>query len=133
MSANPHVSDDDLLIVGTAQLNSRGAFVRVNDRYCDLSGYNRDELLGGLTHIDLDHPDDRAEDAYNIDRWLRGEADYRVEKRCVRRDGKTIRVRASGVVIRDPEDSITGATVVVEDITRQKDTEQALLEQNPFA
>ncbi|MGY8674571.1 MAG: PAS domain-containing protein, partial [Verrucomicrobiia bacterium] len=44
------------------------------------------------------------------------------------RDGKTIRVRASGVVIRDTADSIVGATMMVEDITRQKDTEQALLE-----
>jgi two-component system cell cycle sensor histidine kinase/response regulator CckA len=128
MSADTHVSDAEMRIVGTAQLDSRGAFVHVNDRYCDLAGYSRNELLGGLTHIDLDHPDDRAADAGKIESWLQGDSDYRVEKRCVRRDGKTIRVRASGVVIRDAADSIVGATMVVEDITRQKDTEQALLE-----
>jgi two-component system, cell cycle sensor histidine kinase and response regulator CckA len=116
MSKNLRASDDEPPIVGTAQLDRLGAFVQVNDGFCALSGYSREELLGGLAHIDLDHPVDREEDACKIEAWLQGTADYRVEKRCVRKDGGTIRVRASGVLIRDAVNLITGATVVVEEI-----------------
>lgn len=45
--------------VGTAQLNSSGQFMRVNERFCQLTGYSRHELLSGMTPVELTHPEDR--------------------------------------------------------------------------
>jgi len=49
----------DNFAIGTAQLNSRGEFMQVNERFCQLTGYSRHELLCGMTPVELTHPEDR--------------------------------------------------------------------------
>src|SRR6185437_8440709 len=42
---------------GIAQTNSEGKFISVNDRYCETTGYSKEELLQ-QTLADITHPDD---------------------------------------------------------------------------
>jgi PAS domain S-box-containing protein len=71
--------------VGKAQLDAlNGRFIEVNEQFCHLTGYPREELLT-LTPADLTHPDDRQSDAFALKSLLTGECEeLRVEKRYVR-------------------------------------------------
>jgi PAS domain S-box-containing protein len=77
----------DSIAVGAVQVDADGRFVSVNDRYCEITGYSREELLT-MGPFDLDHPDERAAD---VERVRAAVADpsgiYHAEKRYVRKDG----------------------------------------------
>ncbi len=49
--------------VGIARTDVQDTFTYVNDRYCEIIGRERDELLGKLRLQDLLHPDDQDRDA----------------------------------------------------------------------
>ncbi len=106
------------LAVGAVQISPDGAFLEVNERYCRLTGYERDELLR-MRVADLDHPDDHAADRH---RWQLFLADptigYDVEKRYVRRDGEIIWVHATAAAIEHEGDRPRIAKTV-EDITER--------------
>ena len=61
----------DTAAVGATELDLDGRFVRVNDRYCELTGFSREELLG-MTPVDLAPPEDRAVDQARVAAQLRG-------------------------------------------------------------
>ena len=104
------------LAVGGVQLGTDGRFLQVNDRYCRLTGYNRDELLR-MRVGDLDHPDDRDADRARWSEFLsNADAGYDVEKRYVRRDGRVIWVHTTAARVHTgPDREIIAKTV--EDIT----------------
>ena len=91
----------DTAAVGATELDLDGRFVRVNDRYCELTGFSREELLG-MTPGDLAPPEDRAVDQARVAAQLRESSTvFEVEKRYVRKDGRVIWVRVSAAPIRD--------------------------------
>lgn len=114
---------------GAGQTDPRtGRFVAVNDRFCEITGYNRDELLT-MTARDLTHPEDRARDDELYRRMLRGEtAEYRNEKRYVRRDGLVIWVYAASRVLRDESGASVRTAGIVIDITERRLAQERLLE-----
>ncbi|MFM9915067.1 MAG: PAS domain S-box protein, partial [Rhizobacter sp.] len=121
------------LAVGTAQLDAAGRFFRVNDRYCAITGYCREELLGGMGPLDLDHPEDREADREGIAQFLRGEISvYEAEKRYVRKDGEVVWVHVSVRAVRDADGVIRYTAAVIDDITERKRAEEALREKEHF-
>lgn len=118
----------ELAAVGQAQLNvETGCFLRVNDRFCGITGYSRHELLGMTPH-DLTHPDDRGTDDPEIGRLLRGETEeYHSEKRYLTKQGRVRWVRVSARLIRDAARRPLRTIAVVEDITERKEAEAALV------
>lgn len=115
------------LAVGGVQISTDGRFLEVNQRFIELTGYARDELLA-MQVGDLDHPDDREPDR---ERWAAflgdAEVGYDVEKRYVRRDGSTIWVHATAGRITTGTDDVLIAKTV-EDISERVMATQALLE-----
>ena len=63
--------------VGGVQISTDGRFLQVNQRFIELTGYPREELLE-MRVGDLDHPDDREPDR---ERW----AAFLNDRRRVRR------------------------------------------------
>lgn len=118
----------DLAAVGQAQVQAQtGRFIRVNDRFCDITGYRREELLE-LTPQDLTHPEDRQPDDRAIRRFLRGECEeYHVEKRYCRKDGDLRWVQVSARLIRDAGGKPLRTIAVIEDITARKEADAALV------
>lgn len=119
----------DLAAVGQAQVDAKtGCFIRVNDRFCAITGYRRDELLG-LTPHDLTHPEDRPADDPAVGRLLRGETEeYHREKRYLGKHGLLRWVRVSARLIRDAAQLPLRTIAVVEDITERKEAEAALMQ-----
>jgi PAS domain S-box-containing protein len=119
----------DTVAVGAVQLDLQGRFLRVNDRYCEMTGYAREELLAGMSPADLSLPDDRARDREYIAAVLEGRpSPAELEKCVVRKDGTLgwVVVRANGV--RDASGRIARTVAVVQDLTERKRAEEALRE-----
>ncbi|MDI1475461.1 PAS domain S-box protein [Polyangium sp. y55x31] len=116
-------------IVGMGQADpATGRILRVNDRYCEITGYSREELLSGTVR-DMTHPDDRHEDWEKYTRMVRGEvAEYCTEKRYIRKDGRLIWVHVAARLIRDATGKPIRSVGIMQDITQRKEAEQALRE-----
>lgn len=120
----------ELAVVGMVQLSLSRHFLRVNQKFCDITGYSPEELLQ-MTSEDLTHPDDRAEDAEKFRRFSRGEVPaYFATKRYVRKDGKIIWAQVSASFIRDSEGKRQYTVGIIEDITPQKEAEEKLWQLN---
>jgi len=110
----------DTAAVGTSEMDLKGRLTRVNDRYCHITGFTREELLG-LTAADLAHPDDRAQDQQNLVAYLEGRVpEYDAEKRYVRKDGSVIWVHVTEAMIRDSAGRPLHSAGVIRDVTERR-------------
>ncbi len=119
----------ELAAVGIAQADgATGHFQEVNDKFCRITGYSREELLA-LEFPDLTHPDDREADRENRRKLAHGkenQAEY--IKRYVRKDGQTIWVKVTATIIRNEAGKVEYGVSIVEDITAGKQAEAVLRE-----
>ena len=100
-------------------------WLRVNQKFCDMLGYTREELLQ-MTSLDITLPEDRALSIRNNELLLRDDyATVSREKRYVRKDGQIIWVSLSASAISAPDGRRTHVITVMDDITRQKLAEEA--------
>jgi two-component system CheB/CheR fusion protein len=114
--------------IGVVQVSGEGRFLTVNDRYCELTGYSRSELLE-MGPFDLDHPDDRDADIEHVKGVLSDPSGvYRVEKRYVRKDGTIGWVHVCANMLRDEHARATRSAAIVLDISERKHAEEALQE-----
>lgn len=101
-------------------------FLRVNETFCEIIGYTREEL-NSLKFTDLTHPEDRDWNIQIVQEAIRGEApSFHLEKRYFRKNGGTTWVRVSGRVIRDQTGQPLYIVSMTEDITERKEMETAL-------
>ncbi|GAB3423682.1 EAL domain-containing protein [Massilia agilis] len=112
--------------VGMAHIARDGRLMRVNRKLRDILGYGEAELLQ-QNWIAITHPEDAGEDAALMTRLAEGRiGEYTREKRFVRRDGRALWVASSMSVMRDAAGT-QRFIAVVEDISRRKQAEEALL------
>ncbi|MHB8071117.1 MAG: PAS domain S-box protein [Candidatus Cryosericum sp.] len=103
-----------------------GKYVFVNQRFADIVGYRRDELLAMDFHA-LTEPDDLATDLDNVDRLVKGElSEYSMEKRYRRKDGTPIWVNLTVSPLWQAGESPQYLIGLVEDITERKRIEDRL-------
>ncbi|AUX46494.1 uncharacterized protein SOCE26_080000 [Sorangium cellulosum] len=113
---------------GSAEVDlPTGKLIRVNQKFCEMTGYTRDELTGRMTLADLTHPDDRAGHQAAVDRLERGEVhECQFEKRYVRKDGAVLWVHVTDSVVRRAAGRPDRILAVVQDITARKRAEERL-------
>ncbi|MGA9581600.1 MAG: PAS domain S-box protein [Allosphingosinicella sp.] len=117
----------DQATAGFGQVDLTGRFTLVNDRFCQIVGRSRDELLAS-TLQEITHPDDLPA---NLDKFERAVADgtpYVHEKRYVRPDGSIVWVNNSVSVIRRPSGEPYGILAVTIDVTERRTAEAAVHE-----
>ncbi len=116
----------DQSAVGVAQVETMtGRFMRVNQRFCDIVGYSRDEMEG-IGFQAITHPDDLVEDVNNSGRLIRGEIrGFTREKRYKRKDGTDVWVNLTVSPLWRPGETPTFNISIAEDITARKLAEQA--------
>lgn len=79
-----------------------GAYLAVNDAYCQLTGYSRQQLVGGSFLADL-HPEDQPGIEALIGGIVSGDGGpFQVDTRLVRNDGEIARIRLTGSAIEAP-------------------------------
>ncbi len=111
--------------VGTAQIDMTGRFRRVNERYCEITGYSREELLNGMGPVDLDHPDEREPDRHRLALFFNGQTPiYEAEKRYVRKDGQIVWVQVTAKKVQDAASDRSYTAGVIVDITERKRAEE---------
>ena len=119
----------ELSAAGQVQLDPQsGRFLRVNPRFCELTGYSSEELFA-LTPSELTHSDDRDMEALELHRLMSGEQDeYTVRKRYLRKDGGTFWGAVTATVIRDAQNQPLRIWKVIQDVTELVQADQALRE-----
>ena len=113
--------------VGLNGIDARtGLYVRVNQTFCDIVGYRRDELLG-RSPTSITHPDDRERDVAML-AGLRSGAipSCTLEKRYLRPDGGVVWVHITVAPARGDADATLLS--MVEDITQRRLADAALRE-----
>jgi len=112
--------------VGIAHVTPDGRFLRVNQRFCDIVAYTREELLA-KSFQEITHQDDLAKDVDSQHRLLANEIPtYSREKRYVRKDGSSVWVNLTVSLLREPTGAPKYFISVIEDITKRKQAEGAL-------
>lgn len=99
---------------------------RINEAFCRITGYSREELIF-MPFTDFTHPEDLEANLQEIQSALRGETDsFHVEKRYIRKSGEVIWVKVSGQVMRDKAGQPLYTISMIEDITDRKLAEEEL-------
>lgn len=112
--------------VGMARVAPDGRWLEVNQRLCDIVGYDRAALLA-TDFQSMTHPDDLATDLAFVREMLANERDsYQMEKRYFHKRGHIVWIRLSVALIRQDNGEPEYFISVVEDITSQKLAQDAL-------
>jgi PAS domain S-box-containing protein len=104
-------------MVGIAEIDAAGRFLRANDQYSLMTGYKLEELRA-KTFFDITHPADLAKDRALFDeQWSGAREDYTIEKRYVRKDGRVIWVELAASIVRNEDGSEAYGVRILRDIT----------------
>lgn len=115
--------------VGVTVIDSNtGRFLSVNQRACDIAKLTREEMLAG-TFMQVTHPEDLPHDMTEMAKLKAGEIrTYRLEKRCLHRDGSITWIHLTVSPMWQPGEAPTQYVAVVEDISERKQAEALLRE-----
>jgi len=109
--------------IGIAHLTLGEDWISVNQRYCEITGYTREEILA-LRAEDFTHPDDVAPSLDYLRRIRSGElAEYKIEKRYIRKDGRLIWVNLTVSTVRSVAGDPMYIVAFIEDITERREAQ----------
>ena len=116
----------DQAAVGIVQVALDGAWIRFNDKFCDILGYTREELAK-TSVFDLVTPQDFETDFERGIAMLAGELrDYSEEKLVVGKDGVEVWINLSVSLVHDASYEPRYFIAVAEDITKRREAEEEL-------
>jgi len=114
--------------VGIAFADMTGTFVRVNQRFCEITGYECEELID-KTIGDLTYSEDLSEDMRLTEQLIGGEIpSYHLDKRYVRKNGSLIWVALTKSLQRNADGTPVYTMAVIQDISVRKQMEASLVE-----
>ncbi|MBS1208686.1 MAG: multi-sensor hybrid histidine kinase [Proteobacteria bacterium] len=119
----------DLPFLGmTTWAPDTNALLQVNNRFCEIVGYSREELVGMNRQL-LSHPEDSALELRELEKLQRGESDgYQLEKRYIRKDGVIVHGKLDARCVRKEDGSVDFMAATIQDITAQKTMQLELLD-----
>lgn len=112
--------------VGIAHVNLEGKFTRLNEMFCDITGYSNDEMLSN-TFQKITHPDDLDRDLENVKKLLAGEIKtYSMEKRYIKKDSSIVWVHLTVSLIHKSTGAPDYFVAFIEDISKRKELEDQI-------
>ena len=113
-------------LMGMAVTSLDKRWMEINDRFCEILGYSREELLQ-KKFTDFLHPDDSKRSIEQVNKIISGEIDYyTADRRYIRKDGKLVYTTVFVRCFRTEEGKVDHFLALVEDITERKKTQEAL-------
>jgi len=114
----------DQATAGISIVDLDGRFRFANRRHCEITGYSSEEIREH-TLIDITHPDDRPRNLELLAAMMTSGTAYTIDKRFLRKDGRSIWVQVSSVAVRDAGGVPQYAIGLVLDIDQRKQAEIA--------
>ena len=113
----------DQAAMGVARVAPDGRFLEVNERFCAITGYGRDDL-DTLTARQIIHPDDLAANLVQTEALLAGAIDqYAMETRSRTKLGDLVWVNLTASLVRDHAGEPDYFVSTIEDIEARKEAE----------
>jgi PAS domain S-box-containing protein len=110
----------ELASVGFAVTSREKGLLAVNDEYCRILGYSREELLH-KNWAELTYPEDLRANEIVFEETLAGKTDaYTLNKRMIRKDGRVIHTTISARCIRRPDGTPDYFVSLLLDITERE-------------
>ncbi|MCU0792187.1 MAG: PAS domain S-box protein [Opitutaceae bacterium] len=107
--------------------NGNPGFNHVNQRFCELIGLSREEASKLENVQRITHPDDwRRQAELNAEVYSGKRDSFTLEKRYIRRDGRTVWGILTVVVVREKDGRVTHHFAMLEDITARHLAEEEL-------
>lgn len=112
--------------LGIVYTDRSGKFLRFNQAFCAMLGFERRELADG-TLGDFTCAEDVARVSAELERLWNGDIQaVDVEKRCIRKDGSALWVRTTTALVREAGATPEYSVEFLRDISVRKDTDQEL-------
>ncbi len=112
--------------IGIVECLPDGKHLQANEEFCRLLGYEKEELAGKAIKA-ITHEDDYPIDIKLHQQLVEGKIPfYRLEKRYIRKDGRTLWVELTRSVVRDAAGNPLYTIGVVLDISDRKHVEKVL-------
>ncbi len=112
--------------LGVTRTSLDGRWLRVNQRFCEIVGYTREELYQ-MHYQDITHPEHLDADVKYARRLLAGDIpNFSLEKRYICKDDEIIWVNITVTLVRKPSGELDYFISVIEEITARKRAEAAL-------
>jgi PAS domain S-box-containing protein len=113
----------DLAPIGMRMSSAEGRYLRVNNAFCNMLGYNEAELLAA-DPLTFSHPEEVEADRRDLQALLTGEfATYRREKRYLHKDGHIVWGQVYGLVVRNLEGAPRHILSQVLDVTKLREAQ----------
>ena len=116
----------DILPVGVCLTDEGGYYRMMNDAYCAIYEYDREEMLGQHYGVIMP-PDQIALANAHYARLLSGDVGIPVERKRQRKNGSIVYIEAANALV-EGENGQKMVITTVRDITERKETEEALRE-----
>lgn len=118
----------NLSVIGAVVIGRDDTYERVNRSFCEMLGYEEDELVG-QSPLKFTHPDDVEKTANLIATISHNNGDsFESQKRYCAKDGSTIWVQVTANALRESDGALLYYVAQIQDITDRKLAEDALQE-----
>lgn len=109
--------------IGIAECSPEGRYISVNEEFCRITGYEKEEVLTRSIK-DISHEADYEDEIRLHEQLIAGKIpSYKLEKRYVRKDGEIIWVQVIRSAVRDAQGTALYTVGTVQDITAQRQAE----------
>lgn len=123
---NPQTGAFEQLPIGIVECTLDGRYINVNEEFCRITGYQKEELIG-LDVNDLKHPTDLERETGVYKELASGSLPfYNIEQRYVRKNRAIIWVGIIRSLVRDEDGEPLHTIGVVLDITHRKAVQEIL-------